>query len=221
MMAANIVLLSDFEQQYSVQTAEITARIGRLRDLDKNGRVEGIHQVQRLLVDVENLLEQMELTVRELNPSSAERSKYELRVRSYRNDKKQLDAELNKAVQRLKDNTDRDELMTYDNQISVNQEDQLIENTERLERTSRRLQDTYRMVIETDQIGTEVLNDLSSQRETIMRARERLRQADRDLNRSHKMLSMMIRRIIQNRLLLLIVAVFLLFSLLFIIYKSL
>ncbi|VBB30782.1 unnamed protein product [Acanthocheilonema viteae] len=208
-MAAN-TLLSDFEHQYSVQTAEITARIGRLKDLDKNGRVEGIHQIQRLLVDVENLLEQMELTVRELKPSrydllfsenscdfvlvvdhSAERSKYELRVRSYRNDKKQLDAELDKAVQRLKDNADRDELMTYDNQISVNQ------------------------------IGTEVLNDLNSQRETIMRARERMRQADRDLNRSHKMLSLMIRRIVQNRLLLLIVAVVLLFSLLFIIYKSL
>lgn len=52
---------------------------------------------------------------------SAERSKYELRVRSYRNDKKQLDSELDKAIQRLKDNADRDELMTYDNQISVNQ----------------------------------------------------------------------------------------------------
>uniref|UniRef100_A0A8R1TW86 t-SNARE coiled-coil homology domain-containing protein n=1 Tax=Onchocerca volvulus TaxID=6282 RepID=A0A8R1TW86_ONCVO len=228
MMAASTLLLSDFEHQYSVQTAEITARIGRLRDLNKNERVEGIHQIQRLLVDVENLLEQMELTVRELKPDlnilsicSAERSKYDLRVRSYRNDKKQLDAELDKAIQRLKDNADRDELMTFDNQISINQQDQLIENTERLERTSRRLQDTYRMVIETDQIGTEVLNDLSSQRETIMRARERMRQADRDLNRSHKMLSLMIRRLIQNRLLLLIIAVLLLFSLLFIIYKSL
>lgn len=52
---------------------------------------------------------------------SAERSKYELRVRSYRNDKKQLDAELDKAVQRLKDNASRDELMAYDNQISLNQ----------------------------------------------------------------------------------------------------
>ncbi|VDK88004.1 unnamed protein product [Litomosoides sigmodontis] len=220
-MAANTLLLSDFEHQYSVQTAEITARIGRLKELDKSELVEGVHQIQRLLVDVENLLEQMELTVRGLKPSSAERLKYELRVRSYQNDKKQLDAELDKAVQRLKDNADRDELMAYDNQICVDQQDQLIENTERLERTSRRLQDTYRMVIETDQIGTEVLNDLTSQRETITRARERMRQADRDLNRSQKMLSLMIRRVVQNRLLLLIVAVVLLFTLLFIIYKSL
>lgn len=73
-MATNALLLSDFEHQYSVQTAEITARIGRLKELDKNGLVEGVHQIQRLLVDVENLLEQMELTVRELKPS-----RYDLR----------------------------------------------------------------------------------------------------------------------------------------------
>lgn len=44
------------------------------------------------------------------------------------------------------------------------------------------------------QIGAEVLGDLSSQRETISRARDRLREADSDLNRSRKVLSQMIRR---------------------------
>ncbi|VDM96171.1 unnamed protein product [Thelazia callipaeda] len=226
-MMATCVLLSDFEHQYSLQTAEITARIGRLSDLDKNARIDGICQIQRLLVDVEILLGQMELTVRELEPSttyesySAERSKYELRVRSYQSDKKQLDAELDKTIQRLKENADRDELLTYDNEISLNQQDHLIESTERLERTSRRLQDTYRMVIETEQIGAEVLDDLNSQRETITRARERMRQTDTDLNKSHKILSLMIRRIIQNRLLLLVIAILLLCLSLFIIYKSL
>ncbi|KHN87741.1 Vesicle transport through interaction with t-SNAREs -like protein 1A [Toxocara canis] len=72
-----------------------------------------------------------------------------------------------------------------------------------------------------DKIGAEVLGDLSSQRETISRARDRLREADSDLNRSHKVLSQMIRRVIQNRLLLLVIAVLLLFSLVFIIYRSL
>uniref|UniRef100_A0A914ZH42 Vesicle transport through interaction with t-SNAREs homolog 1A n=1 Tax=Parascaris univalens TaxID=6257 RepID=A0A914ZH42_PARUN len=214
-------LFGDFEQQYSVQTAEITSRIGGLANLEKHERLGGIQHVQRLLVDVESLLEQMELTVRELDPASSERSKYDLRVRSYRNDKKQLDGELDKAIQRLKENAGREELMAFDNEISLDQQDQLIENTERLERTSRRLQDTYRMVVETEQIGAEVLGDLSSQRETISRARDRLREADSDLNRSRKVLSQMIRRVIQNRLLLLVIAVLLLFSLVFIIYRSL
>lgn len=68
-MASSTSLLNDFEHQYSVQTAEITARIGHLKDVDKNVRIDSIHQIQRLLVDVENLLEQMELTVRELEPT--------------------------------------------------------------------------------------------------------------------------------------------------------
>lgn len=52
---------------------------------------------------------------------SVERSKYDLRVKSYRNDKKQLDAELNKAVQRLRNTVDRDELLAYDSEITLNQ----------------------------------------------------------------------------------------------------
>lgn len=62
-------LFGDFEQQYSVQTAEITSRIGGLANLEKHERLAGIQHVQRLLVDVESLLEQMELTVRELDPA--------------------------------------------------------------------------------------------------------------------------------------------------------
>jgi vesicle transport through interaction with t-SNAREs protein 1 len=45
------------------------------------------------------------------------------------------------------------------------------------------------------QIGTEVLGNLSLQRETISRARERLREADADLGRSNKLVSQMIRRL--------------------------
>uniref|UniRef100_A0A0N5B0U6 t-SNARE coiled-coil homology domain-containing protein n=1 Tax=Syphacia muris TaxID=451379 RepID=A0A0N5B0U6_9BILA len=189
-------LLSDFEQQYSVQTAEITSRIGGLCNLDKSEVASGIQNVQRLLVDVENLLEQMELTVRDIDSTSPDRSKYELRVKSYRNDKKQLEVELKRAIQRIKEGTDREELLNIDNGISIDQQDQLIENTLRLERTSRRLQDTYRMVVETEQIGAEVLDDLSTQHETLSRARDRMRSADVDLNRSQMVLSTMIRRLV-------------------------
>lgn len=62
-------ILSDFEQQYSVQTAEITARIGRLQHLNKTEQITGIKDVQCLLMEVENLLEQMEIAVHELDPS--------------------------------------------------------------------------------------------------------------------------------------------------------
>lgn len=53
---------------------------------------------------------------------SPDRAKYDLRVKSYRSDKRQLDAELRKAVERIKQGANRDELFVYgDGGISIDQ----------------------------------------------------------------------------------------------------
>ncbi|RCN25930.1 vesicle transport v-SNARE protein [Ancylostoma caninum] len=157
--------LAEFEQQYSMQTAEVTATIARLPSLPASDRPASVQSVQRVLTDVADLLEQMELAVRDLAAGSAERNKYELRVRSYRNDKRLLDGELEKAIKRLRESADREELLAYDEAVEMDQ-----------------------------QIGAEVLGNLSSQRETISRARERMREADVELGRSNRLLNTMIRR---------------------------
>ncbi|KAK6015715.1 vesicle transport v-SNARE protein [Ostertagia ostertagi] len=173
----------------------VTSTIARLPSLPVSERPASVQAVQRVLTDVAELLEQMELAVRDLAAGSAERTKYELRVKSYRNDKRLLDSELEKAIKRLREAADRDELLAYDEAVEMDQqEEQLIANTERLERSSRKIQNAYRMAVETEQIGTEVLGNLSQQRETISRARERMREADVELGRSNRLLNTMIRR---------------------------
>uniref|UniRef100_A0A914I646 t-SNARE coiled-coil homology domain-containing protein n=1 Tax=Globodera rostochiensis TaxID=31243 RepID=A0A914I646_GLORO len=220
--STTVALLTQFEHQYSVSTADITARIGQIQHLAPSGFAQSAKEVRHLLADVEELLEQMELSVREIPSSSPERAKYETRVKSYRNDKRQLDAELRKTFERAKSTADRDELLHYgDAAVSIDQMDKLISNTERLERTSRKIDDAYRVTVETEQIGAEVLDNLGQQRETLTRARGRMREADADLSRSNRTLSYMIRRVIQNRLILLVVAVVMMFSLLFLLYKAL
>jgi vesicle transport through interaction with t-SNAREs protein 1 len=67
--SSSLSLLTQFEQQYSVQTAEITARIGALKALASGDRPVAIQTVQRMLADVHDLLEQMEMSVRDLDPS--------------------------------------------------------------------------------------------------------------------------------------------------------
>jgi hypothetical protein len=54
------------------------------------------------------------------------------------------------------------------------QKQRLLDNTERVERTGRQLSAGYRIALETEEIGTEVLRDLHSQRETIQRTRSRV-----------------------------------------------
>jgi vesicle transport through interaction with t-SNAREs protein 1 len=220
-MSAVTALLGQFEQQYSVNTAEITAKIGQLTQLPKSEQAAAVNEIRRLLVDVEELLGQMELSVHELDAAGPDRSKYDLRVKSYRSDKRQLENELTKAIQRLKDGSSRDELLGFDEGISIDQQDQLIANTQRLDRTSRKIEDAYRITVETEQIGAEVPQNLGQQRETISRARERMREADAELLMSNKLVSRMIQRVIQNRLVLLIVAVVMMFSLLILIYRAL
>lgn len=50
----------------------------------------------------------------------------------------------------------------------------LLDNSERLERTGKQLNEGYKMVIETEEIANQTLRDLSEQRDTITRARSRV-----------------------------------------------
>lgn len=221
MTSTTIALLNDFERQYSVNTAEITAKIGQLQQLPPSEVHSAANDVRRLLAEVEDLLEQMELSVREIESSNPDRGKYDLRVKSYQSDKRQLDVELRKAIERIKQGADRDDLFAYaEGGISLDQQDKLISNTERLESGARKLQNCERITIETEQIGGQVLENLNHQREILTRNRDRMRDANADLGRSNRIASQMIRRLVQNRLVLLIVFVVMMFSLLFLIYKT-
>ncbi|KAH7725569.1 Protein MRPS-7 [Aphelenchoides avenae] len=215
------VLANEFLAAAKNEGLTVQAKQDLHNQLPKSEQATGVNEIRRMLAEVEDLLEQMELSVRELDSTGPDRSKYDLRVRSYRSDKKQLDNELTKAINRLKEGSSRDELLGFDEGISLDQQDQLIANTERLERTTRKIDDAYRITVETEQIGTEVLQNLGQQRETISRARERLREADADLSTSNKVVSVMIQRVIQNRMVLLVVAVVMMFSLLIVIYRAL
>jgi len=222
-------LLLQFEQQYSSLTAEVTAKIGRLSMLSPAERREAVQTIDRLLLEVADLLDQMELTVRDLPSGGPDRSKYELRVKSYRSDKEHLERELKNAMKRLREGEERNELFAaYDGSpgtadgtfLTEDHKAQLLRNTETLERSGRKLEDSHRICIETEQIGADVLNDLELQRATINRSSKRLREAEEDLGQSSKVLSTMIRRVIQNRGVLLVVAAVMLIVVGIVIYLS-
>ncbi|CAH8459340.1 unnamed protein product [Dicrocoelium dendriticum] len=78
----------------------------------------------------------------------------------------------------------------------------LLDNTERIARSTNRLEDGVRVALQTEEIGSHILSDLGEQREKLQRSRNRLRQADADLTKSSRILTQMTRRIFQNRIVL-------------------
>ncbi|KXJ68432.1 hypothetical protein RP20_CCG003531 [Aedes albopictus] len=207
-------LIHDYEQQYAVLTAEITAQIGRLSTSSGANTAERnklIADIDRQLEESQELLEQIGLEIRDI--PQANRPGYTSRLNCYQAEWKRLPQEFTNA-KRDRSSSNKGASGGYDSvdefdEIGI-QEDQkrrLLDNSERLERTGNYLKDSYRVVLETEQIGTQVLQDLSEQRETIQRARGRLRETDAELGRSSRLLNSMMMRAMREKIVLIGVAV--------------
>lgn len=68
------------------------------------------------------------------------------------------------------------------------------------------------------ELGTGILANLASQRETIVRSRDTLHGADDNITKARKILSGMSRRILQNKIMMIGIILFLLVGIILIIY---
>ncbi|XP_063365756.1 vesicle transport through interaction with t-SNAREs homolog 1A [Cydia amplana] len=187
-------LIQSYEQQYSVLTADITSKIGRLKLGHEDNRDQLTREIQANFEEANDLLEQLELESRGSAGS---------RVAAYRAELQRVRDEYRSVTNNAGGYTDAEE--NFDDWSSNDQQQKLLDNTERLERTGKTLTEGYRVVLETEQIGAAVLQDLSLQRETIERSRGRLRDTDEQLNRSSRLMNSMIMRALQDRFVLVMV----------------
>ncbi|XP_058446690.1 vesicle transport through interaction with t-SNAREs homolog 1A [Malaya genurostris] len=214
-------LIQDYEQQYAVLTAEITAQIGRIVTSFGGERNKLIADIDRQLEESQELLEQIGLEIRDIPQAS--RAGYTSRLNCYQAELRRLQQEFNNSKSiRSKSANGYDSSVDEFDEIGI-QEDQkrrLLDNSERLERTGNHLKEGYRVILETEQIGAQVLQDLSEQRETIQRARGRLRETDAELGRSTRILNSMIFRSLREKIVLISVAVAIFLVLVLSIYFS-
>lgn len=206
-----------YEQDYGVLTAEITNRIGKIPKLSGEEKKQMVINVEKQLEEAKELLEQMDLEVREIPAQS--RGMYSNRMRSYKQEMSKLEADFKRSRIAYSDEV-RNELLGDDGNSSESQRAHLLDNTERLERSSRRLEAGYQIAVETEQIGQNILENLNQDREKIQRARERLRETDTNLGKSSRILTGMLRRIIQNRLLVIVLGTIIVFTIALAIYFS-
>lgn len=142
----------------------------------------------------------MGLEIRESGPT--QKSVLQNRLYCYEAELKRLQHEFNIAQKVKKSNPNGGyESIDEFEEVGILEEQKrrLLDNSEKIERTSRQMEQGYRVIVETEQIGTQVLQDLNSQRETLQRARTRLRETDSDLSRSSRLMNSMIMRSIREK----------------------
>ncbi|XP_048339956.1 vesicle transport through interaction with t-SNAREs homolog 1B [Sphaerodactylus townsendi] len=83
----------------------------------------------------------------------------------------------------------------------------LLQGTESLNRASQSIERSHQIAAETDQIGTDIIEELGEQREQLERTKGRLVSTNENLSKSRKILRSMSRRLMTNKLLLSIIII--------------
>ncbi|XP_022201505.1 vesicle transport through interaction with t-SNAREs homolog 1B [Nilaparvata lugens] len=81
----------------------------------------------------------------------------------------------------------------------------LQEGTSALERTADSLRRSERTALETEAIGATVVAELGQQRESLIRASNRLNNIDENMSRTRSILNAMTRNILTNKLILILI----------------
>ncbi|XP_077866012.1 vesicle transport through interaction with t-SNAREs homolog 1A-like isoform X2 [Saccoglossus kowalevskii] len=191
-------LLDSYEHQFGGLTAEITTKIAKIPNLSGSEKRSMISSVEKNMDEASELLEQMDLEIREI--PSKDRQRFSNRLKSYQVEMTKLEKEFKRSRIAYSDlQHGRSELLGGDDaSTSEDQRARLLDNTERLDRTSRRLEQGYAIAVETEQLGADILDNLQDDRRKIERARDRLRETDADLGKSSRILSGMMRRFLPS-----------------------
>ncbi|GAP89025.1 putative vesicle transport through interaction with t-SNAREs 1 [Rosellinia necatrix] len=218
-------LFSSYEAEFKLVQADLTQKLDQIPELSGEPRKAAVNQAERALEEAEELLGQMRLEKQ--NIPSANRSKVNARLRNFETDADKARRKLRVLADdrsalfgsRYTDDPEADGSgggNPSDRQLEQRQ--QLLAGTDRLDRSSQRLRSSQALAHETEAIGAATLADLHAQRERIQHTGEMLFESEGYVDRSVKTLRGMARRMATNRVItiaIIAVLVILIFAVIF------
>ncbi|KAF4499990.1 sum2 [Fusarium agapanthi] len=187
-------LFSSYEAEFKLIQADLNQKLDQIPELAGEPRKAAISQAERALEELDEQLGAMRLEKQNIPTSS--RTKVNQRFRNYESD---TDAARRKLTTL---SSDRSALFgsryTDDpagsSDIHMEQRQQLLSGTDRLDRSTQRLKASQALANETEAIGAGTLADLNRQRETIEHTRGIMLESEGYVDRSVKTLRGMARR---------------------------
>lgn len=180
-------------------------------------------EIDSELAEAEALIRRMDLEARSTQGSA--RQELQQRLKERKDDLQRLKKaakDASKGPQAAQ--TDRQALLSSgplsdeEAPTSSSQRENMLSATERIRKTGDKIQHGKKQLLESEELGANILQDLHRQRETITHARDTLYSTDETIGRSRKILSAMARRAVQNKLILGVVGVILLVAIILVIY---
>ncbi|PHH75655.1 hypothetical protein CDD82_4355 [Ophiocordyceps australis] len=193
-------LFGSYEAELKLVQADLSQKLDQIPELSGEPRKSAISQAERALEEADELIGQMRLEKQNIPTSS--RAKVNQRLRNHETE---VDSYLRKLTSLSSDRSAlfgsryRDEPAGAAD-AHLEQRQQLLSGTDRLERSTQRLKASQALAHETEAIGADTLSNLHSQREMIQHTHDQLLSSEGYVDRSVKTLRGMARRMATNRM---------------------
>ncbi|KAF9941818.1 hypothetical protein BGZ70_003044 [Mortierella alpina] len=217
-------LFESYEQDYEAIKVSIRERLNASGSEVGEVKKQTLRAADREIDEANEILHQMEMEL--LNLPQGSRTRLQARLRGHKTELERLKQTLKRAQSTSRSTADRDELLGGASggidldTASMDQRTRLLNGTDRLAESSRRLQDSHKIALETESLGAGILSDLRGQREQIIHTRNTLLEADSNIDKASRTLKGMARRMATNKLITASIIAVLVFLILFVIYRK-
>uniref|UniRef100_A0A0C9S2N4 TSA: Wollemia nobilis Ref_Wollemi_Transcript_18809_931 transcribed RNA sequence n=1 Tax=Wollemia nobilis TaxID=56998 RepID=A0A0C9S2N4_9CONI len=189
-----------YERQYCELSANLSKKCTSASLLNGEQKKQKLSEVKAGLDEAESLIRKMDLEARSLQPSI--KANLLAKLREYKSDLNNLKREVKKASS-IDSASAREELlesgMNDTLMASADQRGRLLMSTERLNQSTDRIKESRRTILETEDLGVSILQDLHQQRQTLLHAHTTLHDVDDNIGKSRKLLTSMARRMNRNK----------------------
>ncbi|CAO3678318.1 unnamed protein product [Umbelopsis ramanniana] len=199
-------LFLSYEQDFSTICDAIRSKIEKqIPNQSGEQRKATVRAAEREIDEADEIIAQMGMEI--LNIPTASRTRLQTKLRLFKSEFEKTKRDLRRATAKVPSSSNREELFggleSGDGDLdasTVDQRSRLLTGTDRLGESSRRLQDSHRLALETENVGINILGTLKGQRETILRSRDTLTEADSHIDKASKTLKGMARRMATNKM---------------------
>ncbi|KAK6928157.1 hypothetical protein RJ641_006748 [Dillenia turbinata] len=168
-------------------------------------------------------MRKMDLEARSLQPNV--KAVLLAKLREYKSDLNNLKSEVKRITSANPNQAARDELlesgMADALTVSADQRTRLMMSTERLNQSSDRVKESRRTMLETEELGVSILQDLHQQRQSLLHAHNTLHGVDDNIGRSKKILTNISRRMNRNKWIIGIIIAVLVLAIVLVLYFKL
>ncbi|KAJ0971377.1 hypothetical protein J5N97_019336 [Dioscorea zingiberensis] len=190
-----------YERQYCEISASLSRKCTSAAQLDGEKKKQRVSEIKSGIEDAEALIRKMDLEARSLQPSV--KAALLAKMREYKSDLNNLKSEVKKLTSANLNQATREELleagMADTLAVSADQKGRLLMSTERLNQSSDRIRESRRTMLETEELGVSILQDLHQQRQSLLHANNTLHGVDDNIGKSRKILSAMSKRMDRNK----------------------